>query len=369
MNKITTTLIFLCLFFKLAAQSIIDNIFSIIPEGCHYITASPIEDGKCQEGEYVLVFEDEFTGSQIDKEKWNTQYGYGARCNAGDNQVYLDENIEVKDGILSLKLNERPGIYICGSGIETEHQFASGMIWSKSSYLYGIFEAEIRIPNGSNFWPAFWLWNTEGEIDVFEFYDDETAPEFSIHKWPEEVHEKCTYVHKGQDYSTDYHKYTLVWEKYFIALYIDGDLKYVHWLWYTIDGKSGINCTNLNANQLYLVNGPYPSQNQEEYVILNLAVQNDGAPNPVPAEMNIKYVRVWQKKTNICVDKTIGQYNSETIEGRTITIDNGFVLPTGSNISITASESILFNSGISIELGSSFQAFIKPNICYESIEK
>lgn len=239
------------------------------------------------------------------------------------------------------------------------------MIYSKSTFLYGIYEAEIKIPNGTGYWPAFWLWGAGGEIDIFEFYDDETAPEFSTHKWPQAVHHRCTYTYDGVDYSAGYHTYTVYWDPYFIAFYIDGDLKYVHWLCYTILGQSGITCNNLQAYHEYILSKSYPSHQDEEHIIINLAGQVNHNPSPLPREMNVKYVRAWQKQENICIDKTISQFNSDHIKGKTITVDGNITVSSGENITLTAQDGIVLNPGLNIELGATFKAEINPNLCSE----
>ena len=341
------------------------TIFSQYQTTCNYQTAVPIEDGECLTGDWTLVFEDEFDGTQIDNSKWYTYFGYGDRCHGDEPQVYLDNNVSLNNGILTLLFKEQPGNYSTCGGTTKWRQYSSGMIYSKSTFLYGIYEAEIKIPNGTGYWPAFWLWGAGGEIDIFEFYDDETAPEFSTHKWPQAVHHRCTYTYDGIDYSAGYHTYTVYWDKFFIAFYIDGDLKYVHWLWYTILGQSGITCNNLQAYHEYILSKSYPSQQDEEHIIINLAGQVNHNPSPLPREMNVKYVRAWQKQENICIDKTISQFNSDHIKGKTITVDGNITVSSGENITLTAQNGIVLNPGLSIELGATFKAEINPNLCSE----
>lgn len=329
---------------------------------CNYNVAISTNDGNCILGDWTLVFEDEFNGNHIDNNKWYTHYGYGTRCHIDGNQVFLDENITVANGILTLTLNENPDYYDCEWGNMTYKQYAAGMIWSKSSYIYGIFEAKIKIPKGTNYWPAFWLWGVGGEIDIFEFYDDETAPVFSTHKWPEEMHQFCTYTHHGLDYSSDYHTYTTLWDPYYIAFFIDGDLKYVHWLVYTTLGQTGVTCENLQALNQYMFSNSYPSNQEKEHIIINHAAQSD-TPNPLPSDMLVEYVRVWQKTENTCVDKTINQFDSTCVKGKTITVDGDIDLNSEENITLVAQNEIVINSGLIINSGATFEAKIEPNLC------
>ncbi|GAB4278126.1 MAG: hypothetical protein Kow0068_01650 [Marinilabiliales bacterium] len=329
------------------------------PWGCPYTPAVPMSNGVCLTGDWKLVFEDEFIGTEIDHNKWFTLYRDGARCREADAQVYLDENVSVNDGILKLTFNENPGDYECG-----HRDYAGGLIWSQESYLYGIFEAEIKIPSGNGFFPAFWLFGEGGEIDIFEFrHGNETKPEFTTHKWfPDTTSIRCTYEHTGIDYSHDYHIYTVYWDPYFIAFFIDSDLIYTHWLWYTLEGQP-IDCDDLNAGVEYALSESYPNQQNEEFIVLNIAAEKNETPGPLPNEMLVKYVRAWQLKEDICIDKTINQFTSSYIEGKSITVDGNITVGSNEDITLIAHNSIYLKKGLHIENGASFNAKTNPNLC------
>lgn len=336
---------------------------------CNYSTAIPLSDGECLAGDWTLVFEDEFNGTQIDLNIWYPHFGYGTRCLIADNVVFLDENISVANGILKLTLNQNPGYYDCEWGNILYKEYASGMIWSKRSFLYGIFESEIKIPNGTNYFPAFWLWGAGGEIDIFEFYDDESKPQFSTHRWPKEIHHKCTHEHHGEDFSTKYHIYTAYWDPYFVAFFIDGDLIYVHWLFYSIIGQNGITCYNLEAGHEYILSKSFPSHQNEECIILNHGLQTGETPSPLPSEMFVKYVRAWQQEENTCIDKTLSQFNSNYIKGKSITVNGNITVTAGENITLTAQNYIDLTSVLNIEKGALFNAEINSYLCPESTFK
>jgi beta-glucanase (GH16 family) len=331
---------------------------------CQYDKWLAINYSPCLTGDYTLVFEDEFNGNQIDTDKWYTYFGYGIRCQIEGNVVFLDENVSVNNGMLTLVFNESPGYYDCEWGNIIYKQYASGMIWSKSSYLFGVFEAEIKIPNGSNFLPAFWLWGVGGEIDIFEFNDDETSPEFSVHKWPQEVHHRCTYEHNGPNYSADFHTYSTYWDPFYIAFFIDGHLKYVHWLLYTMLGQSGINCNNIEFLQEYLYSRAFPS-NQGQNIILNHGSLQSGTPSPLPSEMLVNYVRAWQKIENVCINKTISKFDSDLIMGKHIVVDGDITVNSEENITLIAQDGIVIKPGLKINQGATFKAEIISNLCSE----
>jgi beta-glucanase (GH16 family) len=121
---------------------------------------------------YTLVFNDEFNGSELDRNKWFTRYIYenGQLDHLqSEKQRFRDnDNHVVKNGALSLvaRKSDKPGLY------------DSGMIRSDWTTRYGYFEARVKVPDGKGVFPAFWL-NPDAaedghvewppEIDIFEF--------------------------------------------------------------------------------------------------------------------------------------------------------------------------------------------------------
>jgi beta-glucanase (GH16 family) len=129
---------------------------------------------------YTLVWQDEFSGTRLDRKKWHAvddsrigQYGHGN----GESQAYLDaegDTFFVKDGLLrivarhapeaSYPLRDKP----LGQIKKTiEHlDFTSAKLTTEklAAFTYGIFEARIKNPTDATgqqtaipSWPAFWL--------------------------------------------------------------------------------------------------------------------------------------------------------------------------------------------------------------------
>ncbi|MBI5716121.1 MAG: glycoside hydrolase family 16 protein [Burkholderiales bacterium] len=128
---------------------------------------------------YVLAFNDEFNGPELNRSKWFTRYIYGGgttdRLN-DEKQRYRDNrNHGIAGGILSLTARKATpddpnGIY-----------YESGMIRSDWTTRYGYFEARVKMPGGIGMWPAFWLTSDVSpagvlswppEIDIFEFVNN-----------------------------------------------------------------------------------------------------------------------------------------------------------------------------------------------------
>ncbi len=334
-------------------------------ETCKYKPAVPSNNGSCLKGDWVLVFEDEFKGNNLNKDIWYTHTSYGDLCHENEPQIYLDDNVVVQNGTVSLTFKEQPGYYDNCHWTTQWKQYTSGMICSKKDYNFGIFEAKVKIPKGTGYWPAFWLWGTEGEIDIFEFYDDESAPEFTVHRTkPNNYHKRCTYVHNSTiDYSSSFHTYTVYWDPYFIAFYIDGDLKYIHWLWISVTGQTGITCYNLQAYHPYMISKSFPYGRQ--HVILNLAGQEGAHPYPLNKKMEVQYVRIWQKKEDACDDKYIHQVIEDTITGNSIYMD-ATVEPYQNKI-FRAQQKIIMGSGTHIKQGACFNANVIDLLCSPSI--
>jgi beta-glucanase (GH16 family) len=251
---------------------------------------------------YALVFNDEFSGTELNRRKWFTRYIYSSesldRLN-DENQRYLDaDNHRVGGGILQLvarraKLSKPSGV-----------NYESGMIRSDFTARYGFFEARVKMPGGLGVWPAFWL-NSDvseqgrishpPEIDIFEFVyngkDDKLdmvhsaatrGPGFET-KW---LYEHPRFKRSIQDYKAPFnfnegwHTFGCEWTADQVALYIDGLKIYARELLWTY--KDG----TLAA---------------PAHVLLNLAIGGQWAGRygiddaAFPQALAIDWVRVYQK--------------------------------------------------------------------------
>lgn len=109
---------------------------------------------------YVEVFGDEFNEPQLDTRKWWTRYinedGKLDFLN-DEQQRYREAGNHVMTGH-SLMLTARK--VRSGTG-----EYSSGMIRSKMTFLYGYFEARMKIPGGVGAWPAFWVNSAQRKSD------------------------------------------------------------------------------------------------------------------------------------------------------------------------------------------------------------
>jgi beta-glucanase (GH16 family) len=159
---------------------------------------------------YSLVWQDEFSGTQLDRKKWAAlddtkkgQYGHGN----GEAQTYLNaegETFFVKDGKLTIvathapdatyPLRDKPYGKVTK---QIDHQdFKSAKLTTEklASFTYGIIEARIQNPTDATgqktaipTWPAFWMM-PEAKTAPYSGYWDKAAAdnkrEWSHSQWP-----------------------------------------------------------------------------------------------------------------------------------------------------------------------------------------
>lgn len=234
------------------------------------------------DGEYKLVWSDEFDGTELNRNNWTVE----VNGNGGGNnelQYYVDntKNLEVSNGTLKIHaLRENYG----------NKSYTSGRINSKGKqeFKYGKIEARMKLPRFSGIWPAFWTlganyntvgWPKCGEMDIMEAINDNNAVFANLH-WSYKNTQADT---KGKTYDvgdrTQWHTYGMEWDENSAAFYVDG---YVYEK-YSISTQSEME-----------------EFRKAQFIILNLAVggQLPGYninQNSFPATMEVDWVRVYQK--------------------------------------------------------------------------
>jgi len=259
---------------------------------------------------WVITFEDDFSGSSLDKSKWYTRYIYdnGKMDHFNDEKQRFREkdNHVFKDGVLNL-VAQKP---------TAKGYYPSGMIRSRQTFRYGYFEARIKMPKGRGMWPAFWLnsdYDKNGklswppEIDIMEY-----APNGTTEK-PDMVHsnvavskpnkqggeylyqdpgydKKFHYYKAPEDMTNDWHVYGLLWEPDdTVTVFLDGKKLWSRtYRWVYKDGNEA---------------GP-------AHILVNLAVGGKWAGaggidnSAFPASLQVDYVRVCQRSTNAVGQET-----------------------------------------------------------------
>lgn len=235
---------------------------------------------------YELVWADEFDVSGApDPSKWDWDVGGGGWGN-GEIQYYTHgENAEVSDGCLNIHLRaqEREGRRVTSARLVTR---------GKANWLYGKFEARIKLPFGAGTWPAFWMlpvdraygaWPNSGEIDIMEHVG---AVQGEVHA---SVQTKSHNHMSGapstaslmlKDAGEGFHTYTLEWLPGQIILSVDGET-----------------CLTYTPESRGYADWPF---DKRMYLVLNLAFGGSwGGKEGVdegclPQTMQVAYVRVYQ---------------------------------------------------------------------------
>jgi beta-glucanase (GH16 family) len=251
---------------------------------------------------YALAFNDEFSGTALNRSKWFTRYIYSSetldRLN-DENQRYTDgESHQLKGGVLFLtarrnKLSRPSGV-----------NYESGMIRSDFTLRYGFLEARVKMPGGLGVWPAFWL-NSDvsdagklshpPEIDIFEFVnngkDDKINGIHSAATKDPNAETRFSYEHPSFNpriqtyrapfnFNDGFHTIGAEWTPDEVSVFVDGLKIYTrNFRWVYKDGAPA---------------GP-------AHVLLNLAIGGAWAGRygiddaAFPQSMAVDWVRVYQK--------------------------------------------------------------------------
>lgn len=256
------------------------------------------------EDKWVLDWNDEFSGSSLDMTKWDYQLGDGsdygvAGWGNNEQEYYRAENLTVSDGALVIEAKQQSygGKPYTSGRIRTMTQDGEDLY----ATTYGKVEAKIKMPEGSGFWPAFWMlpstdtyttWAASGEIDIMEARGREPGVvDGTLHfgeLWPNDKPDGGHYYFPEGEDITGYHVYAIEWDVDYITWYVDGYEYCTLTNWYSKGNGEPANYA-------------YPAPFDEPfYILLNLAVGGayDGNVTPsasdFPAVMEVDYVRVYK---------------------------------------------------------------------------
>ncbi|MCD9577472.1 family 16 glycosylhydrolase [Flavobacterium soyae] len=272
----------------------------------------------------TLVWSDEFNGTTVDLTKWQSISGNGcpALCGFGNAEAQrYDPNQAtiVKEGAnsyLNIQAKYEP------NGAFPDQPYASSKLTTEGKYSlkYGRVEARMKLSNGQGAWPAFWMlpvggnWPYTGEIDIMEAkHRNPQSVDGTIHYDGNGYHFTGRSYSSPTDLSTDFHVYAVEWGPNFIKWYVDDVLFHT-------------------ATPNTTVNGGWPFNDNQFYIILNLAVGSAGTPYtsvngagvaPIPADfpakLQVDYVRVYDGSYKYGVAGDAKVYQNET--GKTYSIN------------------------------------------------
>jgi beta-glucanase (GH16 family) len=145
-----------------------------------------------KEGE--VIFFDDFSGTTLDRTKWNVRVTGGTVNN--EQQAYVDSSSTIYivhgqaaegagNGALVLQPHYSPGFTTAQN---KKFDFISGRIDSrdKVQFTYGTASARIKLTEGAGLWPAWWIlgngrWPDSGEIDILEYVGEKDWASAAVH--------------------------------------------------------------------------------------------------------------------------------------------------------------------------------------------
>jgi len=258
-----------------------------------------------QQSDYVLVWSDEFdddattyisgVDNAIDDSKWFHQTklpnGWGWYNNEQQHYTNRIENSYVSDG--TLKIVAKKEVF---SDQGHTKDYTSARLNSKFAFTYGVVEMRAKLPTGIGTWPAIWTlgkninengaywqqegfgsasWPACGEIDIMEHWGSNQNFVQSAMHTPSS--HGATVNHGGRTISTvssQFHVYKLEWTAEKMIFSVDDIEHYTY------------NPTVKNDDTW-----PF---NSDQYLLLNVAIQESIEPSFTSSAMEIDYIRVYQ---------------------------------------------------------------------------
>ncbi|MBW6491441.1 MAG: glycoside hydrolase family 16 protein [Lentimicrobium sp.] len=268
------------------------------------IISSPV---MCESGNWVLTYADEFEGDVLNVQDWVTWYPYSedgsdrcafCRTHGREGQIFLDENVEVSDGLMRI-IAKQDSVEWMG-----EHRdYTSGMIHSRTAFGHGRYEVRSKLPPGAGFWPAIWTFGQiSAELDIMEAgMQNPKRYHTSIHNWQVGImaHNKNRV---RRNLAEDFHVYTMEWEPNIIRFFIDE--KEV-WSLSRFTSRRGRNLKTCDLKPgRYKINPVFPSELERLYLIIGLGIGNESTPftkSPdgetiFPNQMEVDWIRIYQRE-------------------------------------------------------------------------
>jgi beta-glucanase (GH16 family) len=242
-----------------------------------------------------LTFSDEFDGpaeTYPNPAKWNIEVNGNPPNSEAQAYVKSTRNVSL-NGTGQLELTA----YKQASGGKS---YTSGKVNTSGRFMqtYGRWEARIKLPAGTGFWPAFWMlggnngcggWPSCGEIDIMENRGRQSLTSSSALHGPgysgnTPLYHNYNLPTGSSTFFDDFHLFAMEWSDTQIRFYVDGVLHYT------------VKNTDVQKYGRWVYNHDF-------YAILNLAVggQFDGMRLPpdsaFPVKVVVDFVHVYKPGT------------------------------------------------------------------------
>ncbi len=237
---------------------------------------------------------DEFEEEQLNTSKWliqGTDGEYRSNFIGRPPSQFSTDNISIEDGKLKLETRWEPGFKFSDKIIKEERfeNITTAAVISKKQFQYGYMEIRCKAADAS-ITSSFWMTGSQSELDVFEFIG---APS-QAHKTYLEKEYKFTMI----DWATgenvrvwrgthpldwrvadDFHVYGCEWDESFLKFFADGE--------------QVARVTKEELGDSWVLDGPmWVWVDSETFPWQGLPIETD-----LPADFEIEYIRVWQKKS------------------------------------------------------------------------
>lgn len=236
---------------------------------------------------YNLVWNDEFSGNQVNTNDWVFEIGDGCpNCGWGNNelQYYRQENAYVGNGVLTIEAKKE--------SIQNKNYTSARLkTQGKKSFQYGRIDIRALLPKGQGIWPALWMlgnnistigWPYCGEIDIMEMVGG-NGRDNQVHgtlHWDNNGHNYVggSYSLSSGIFAHSYHVFSITWDENIIKWFVD----------------------DVQFYELSIAADHMSEFHQQFFFIINLAVGGNWPGNPnettvFPQKLRVDYIRMFQK--------------------------------------------------------------------------
>ncbi len=245
---------------------------------------------------WKLVWSDEFnSGTKPDPSKWTYEEGF---VRNQELQWYQPDNARVEKGhlVIEARREEKSNSNWLDKTPDWRRSRKSASYTSAAletrklhDWTFGRFEVRAKIDPQQGLWPAIWFlgygpWPLNGELDLMEYYQSTVLANAAWGKgeWDTSKTPLSHFTDRDKRWGEKYHVWRMDWDREWIRMYLDGELRN------EIDLSKTINPDGTN---------PF---HQPHFIILNLAIGSTGGdPSPLsfPRRFEVDYVRVYQRNT------------------------------------------------------------------------
>ncbi len=386
------------IFLKSFLVSILINLSSYLlhsQNDCSDYAASITESLICSPSDFIIIFEDSFSGNDLNLDYWRYVDGV-SRDNVffHSKQYYQKNNIEVNNNKLKLWAKYEPMLRtyeIWDNDLQqmVSHtnffDYTSAEIWSKFNFNYGIFECVTKIPSEEYYFPAFWAYQQHifpynnnaviDEFDIFEFHKykkliTSLPPTYSTtpystwrmtawHRSPTQGSETkgCQFKDNTLPLQNNVFNSFNSFKGYFLNYKLSWTLNDIvseeKYKWTTLQG-SILQCENVLPYINYRLPEFIPRNPMQ--IVANLAIYNGNEglwyPNSsdfVSQALEFDVIRYWAQEP--CVDKIISSYTYKSMPGNNnefdyiyadnLTVSGNITIPTGEQLLLVGTEIIV----------------------------